>query len=291
MSAGPSSAGPPGAIRPVSPLLPEPAEIVEKRSFGADLHAFRLRLLDPAARPRFDFQPGQFNMVYVPGVGEVAISISSDPDDPDLEHTIRIVGRTTAVIERLGPGDVLGLRGPYGNGWPLQEARFKDVLVVTGGLGCAPVSGAIDYMFRRRASYGHITVLHGVKKPADLVHASRFEAWRRQPDTTVVLTTDQPDRVWRDRTGVVTEHFEEVELDPSRTVVLICGPEVMMRYAIRILRRRGVSDDRIFVSLERNMHCAVGWCGHCQLGPEFVCKDGPIFPVRRLGRFFGVHGL
>lgn len=277
--------------RPVSPLLPEPAQIVDKRSFGPDLHAYRLRLLDPSARPRFDFQPGQFNMVYVPGVGEVAISISSDPDEEDLEHTIRIVGRTTRVIERLGPGDVLGLRGPYGNGWPLLEARFKDVLVVTGGLGCAPVSGAIDYMFRRRASYGHLTILHGVKKPADLVHRARFDAWRREPDATVLLTTDQPDRAWRDRTGVVTELFEEVELDPSRTVVLMCGPEVMMRYAVRTLRARGVPDDRIHLSMERNMQCAVGWCGHCQFGPEFVCKDGPIFPLTRVGRLLEARGL
>lgn len=279
------------APRPVSPLVPEPAEIIEKRSFGPDLHAYRMRLLDPAARPRFDFQPGQFNMVYVPGVGEVAISISSDPDEEDLEHTIRIVGRTTRVIETRGPGDVLGLRGPYGNGWPLLEARFKDVLVVTGGLGCAPVSGAIDYMFRRRANYGHLTILHGVKKPTDLVHRARFDVWRREPDTTVLLTTDQPDRAWRDRTGVVTELFEEVAIDPARTVVLMCGPEVMMRYAVRTLRARGVRDDRIYVSLERNMQCAVGWCGHCQLGPEFVCKDGPIFPVARLGRLFEARGL
>jgi NAD(P)H-flavin reductase len=279
------------SARAPSPLVPEPAEILEKTSFGPDLHAYRLRLLDPGARPRFDFQPGQFNMVYVPGVGEVAISISSDPDEEDLEHTIRIVGRTTRVIERLGPGDVLGLRGPYGNGWPLQEARFKDVLVVTGGIGCAPVGGAIDYMFRRRASYGRITILHGVKKPADLMHRARFEVWRRAPDTRVLLTSDQPDRAWRDRTGVVTELFEEVELDPARTVVLMCGPGVMMRYAIRILRERGVADDRVHVSLERNMKCAVGWCGHCQLGPEFVCKDGPIFPVRRVARWLEVPGL
>lgn len=276
---------------PRSPLLPEPAEILEKRAFGSDLYAYRLRLVDPAARPRFDFQPGQFNMVYVPGVGEIAISISSDPEDEDLEHTIRIVGRVTRVIEGLGPGAVLGLRGPYGNGWPLQQARFKDVLVVTGGLGCAPVSGAIDYMFRRRASFGRITILHGVKKPADLVHRSRFEAWRRESDARVLITSDQPDRAWRDRTGVVTELFEEVEFDPARTVVLMCGPEVMMRYAIRILRTRGLADERIYLSLERNMKCAVGWCGHCQLGPEFVCKDGPIFPLRRVARYLEVHGL
>ena len=272
-------------------LLPEPAEIVEKRSFGSDIHVYRLRTLDRSARARFDFVPGQFNMVYVPGVGEVAISISSDPDDEDLEHTIRIVGRTTRVIARLEAGDVLGLRGPYGHGWPLHAARFKDVLVVTGGLGCAPVTGAIDYMFRRRQSYGHLTILHGVKKSADLVHRTRFEAWRREPDTTVLLTADQPDRAWRDRSGVVTELFDEIQMDPARTVAFLCGPEVMLHYAVRTLRRRGLPDDRIFLSIERNMHCAVGVCGHCQLGPEFVCKDGPIFPYRRLARFFAVRGL
>ncbi len=272
-------------------LVPEPARIVEKRSFGPEIHAYRLRLLDESARPRFDFLQGQFNMVYVPGVGEVAISISSDPEEVDLEHTIRIVGRTTRVIDRLGVGDVLGIRGPFGSAWPLHEARWKDVLVVTGGLGCAPVSGAIEYMFRRRASYGRITILHGVRKPAHLIHHDKFEVWKREPDTQVLLTTDEPDRHWRDRSGVVTELFEEVELEPGRTIVFMCGPQVMMRYAVRILGARGVSQDRIWVSMERNMRCAVGLCGHCQFGPEFVCKDGPIFPFRRIAPFFGVRGL
>jgi len=142
-------------------------------------------------------------------------------------------------------------------------------------------------MFRRRESYGRISILHGVKKPADLVHRDRFERWRREPDVQVLLTSDQADRAWHDRTGVVTELFEEVEIDPGRTVVFLCGPEIMMRYAVRILGSRGVSRDRIFASLERNMKCAVGLCGHCQLGPEFVCKDGPIFPFARIERFFG----
>jgi NAD(P)H-flavin reductase len=275
----------------MSHLAPEPAEIVEKRSYGPHIHAYRLRLLDPSARPRFDFVPGQFNMVYVPGVGEAAISISSDPADEILEHTIRIVGRVTRVIDGLGVGDVLGLRGPYGTGWPLQEARWKDVLVVTGGLGCAPVAGAIDYMFRRRAHYGHITVLHGVKQPADLIHRERFELWRRQPDTEVHLTSDEPDRAWRDRLGVVTELFDEVDFEPARSVLLLCGPEVMMRIAARRLRERGMPAERIFLSLERNMKCAVGLCGHCQLGPSFLCKDGPIFPLARVAPFFGVPNL
>ena len=272
-------------------FVPEPAEIVGTQSFAPDLHAYALRTLDPAARPRFDFVPGQFNMVYVPGLGEVAISLSSDPDDESLEHTIRIVGRTTRAIAALSVGDVLGLRGPFGRGWPLREAEGQDVVVVTGGVGCAPVGGAIDYVFRRRDRYGHVTVLHGVKKPGDLAHRDRFDGWRRQPDTTVLLTTDRPDRTWRDRTGVVTGLFDEIELDPGRSIAFLCGPEVMLRYATATLRRRGLAADRIFLSLERNMHCAVGVCGHCQLGPAFVCKDGPILPYSRLAPFLRVPNL
>jgi sulfhydrogenase subunit gamma (sulfur reductase) len=230
-------------------------------------------------------------MVYMPGIGEVAISLSSDPEDETLEHTIRIVGRVTRAIAALGVGDVLGIRGPYGNGWPLMEARYRDLLFVTGGLGCAPVSGAIDYVFRRRENYGHVTILHGVKQPADLIHHDRFEHWRRQPDARVLLTSDQPDRQWRDRVGVVTELFDEVELDPDRSLLLMCGPEVMMRIASRTLHQRGLGQDRMYVSMERNMKCAVGLCGHCQFGPSFVCKDGPIFPMSQVARFFWTRGL
>jgi len=272
-------------------LVPQPAEIVEKRSFAPDIHSYRLRFLDPTARLCFDFLPGQFNMVYVPGVGEIAISIASDPDDEDLEHIIRIVGRTTRVVDRLEAGDVLGLRGPYGSPWPLQEARWKNVLVMTGGLGSAPVIGAIDYMFRRHSNYGRITVLHGVKQPTDLIHRERFEGWRREPNADIHLTSDQPDRAWRESVGNVTQLLDEVELDPTHRIVFMCGPQGMVLSAIDMLRSRGISQDRIYISLERNMKCAVGFCGHCQLGPEFVCKDGPVLPYRRIAPFFGVDGI
>jgi NAD(P)H-flavin reductase len=275
----------------VNPLLPEPARIVEKRSFGRDIHVYRLEFERRETRARFHFTPGQFNMLYVPGVGEVAISISSDPDEETLDHTIRIVGRVTRVIAGLEVGDSLGVRGPYGNGWPLELARDQDLLFVTGGLGCAPVAGAIDYVFRRRAHYGHVTILHGVKKAADLIERERFESWRRHPHTRVLLTSDEPDRHWRDRTGVVTELFDEIEFDPARTLLFMCGPEVMMRYAARNLGERGLTAQRMYLALERNMRCAVGLCGHCQLGPRFVCKDGPIFALPEIAPFFRTAGL
>jgi sulfhydrogenase subunit gamma (sulfur reductase) len=275
----------------VNPLLPEPARIVEKRSFGRDIHVYRLGFERRETRARFHFTPGQFNMLYVPGVGEVAISISSDPDEQTLEHTIRIVGRVTRVIAGLEVGDALGVRGPYGNGWPLEPARDRDLLFVTGGLGCAPVAGAIDYVFRRRERYGRVTILHGVKKAADLIERERFESWRRHPDTRVLLTSDEPDRHWRDRTGVVTELFDEIEFDPARTRLFMCGPEVMMRYAARNLGERGLPAEQMYLALERNMRCAVGLCGHCQLGPRFVCKDGPIFALPQIAPFFRMAGL
>ena len=163
--------------------------------------------------------------------------------------------------------------------------------MVTGGLGCAPVTGALEYIFRRRTNYGRVSIMLGVKKATDLIHNDRFELWRREPNTRVLLTSDQPDRAWHHRLGVVTELFEEVEMDAKRTVAFLCGPEIMMHYAIRILHKRGLPEDRIFLSMERNMKCAVGLCGHCQFGPEFVCKDGPIFPFQRIAPYFGVRGL
>ena len=165
-------------IKTTNPYLIHPATIVERKQDATDIVSFRLRLNDAKVRKRFRFQAGQFNMLYLFGVGEVAISIVSDPREPEfLDHTIRVVGRTTQVMGRMNVGDVLGIRGPFGQGWPMEEATGKDVLVVTGGLGCAPVAGAIEYMFRRRGEYGTIKILHGVKAPHDLLYRERFDAW------------------------------------------------------------------------------------------------------------------
>lgn len=276
----------------MNPYLIHPATIVEKTQEARDIFTYRLRFLDQAARRGFRFAGGQFNMVYAFGVGEVAISIVSDPEDPELlDHTIRIVGRTTQAIGRLGPGDSLGIRGPYGRGWPLEKARGKDVVIITGGLGCAPVVGAIEYIFRRRDNYGAVKILHGVKAPHDLLYRERFDAWRRQPDTEVFLSSDQPAKSWQYHIGVVTELFERVQFTPGRTIVLMCGPEIMMRVGIPILVRRGVSESSVYVSLERHMECGIGLCGHCQLGPYFLCKDGPVMRYDTVAPWLGRHGI
>lgn len=267
------------------------ARIVAVRVDAEDMRTFSLRFVDPEVRRDYRFSPGQFNMLYAFGIGEVAISIVSDPDEPStLEHTVRIVGRVTGAMERWQVGEIVGVRGPYGRGWPLEAARGRDVVIVTGGIGCAPVVGVINYIFRRREQYGTLHILHGVKKSQDLLYRERFEVWKREPRTHVYLSADHPDEHWRDRVGVVTGLFDELEVDPS-AVVMMCGPEVMMRYAVRALHKKGFRDDSIYLSLERHMQCAVGLCGHCQLAPHFVCRDGPVFCYSTVRRFFGTAGL
>jgi NAD(P)H-flavin reductase len=240
---------------------------VEKIREAEDIDTYRLRFVDEQVRRSYRFAAGQFNMVYLFGVGEVAISVVSDPDEPEsLDHTIRVVGRVTKAIAQLRPGDKLGIRGPFGHGWPLEAIRGKDIVIVTGGLGCAPV-------------------------PHDLLFRERFDAWRRQPDTQVLLTSDQPDKTWHYHVGVVTELFEQVAVDPARTVVLMCGPEIMMRLGAPILIERGVPATAIYVSLERHMECGIGLCGHCQMGPYFLCKDGPVMSYDRVARILGQVGV
>ena len=278
--------------REVNPYLIHSATIVEKIREAEGIDTYRLRFVDEHVRRSFRFQAGQFNMVYLFGVGEIAISIVSDPDEPEfLDHTIRVVGRVTKAIAHLKPGDVLGIRGPFGVGWPLDKAQGKDVLIVTGGLGCAPVVGAIEYIFRRRNQYGTMKILHGVKTPHDLLYRERFDAWRRHPDTEVLLASDQPDKTWRYHVGVVTELFEQVSMDPAQSIVLMCGPEIMMRLGVPILMRRGMSATAIYVSLERHMECGIGLCGHCQLGPYFLCKDGPVMRYDQVAQWLGRVGV
>lgn len=268
-------------------VIPTPAEIIEKRPEARGISTFSVRIRDASIRRKFRFFPGQFNMLYVFGAGEIPISIVSDPEDPEvLDHTIRAVGEVSGAIERLKKGDVIGLRGPYGTGWPLEAARRHDVVIVTGGLGCAPVVSVINYIARRRADYGRLKILHGVKTPKDLLYRKRFRDWARHPDTEVILTADHPERGWKYRVGFVTNLFDEVEIGKTDSFVMICGPEIMMRLTVKGLLARALSPERIFLSMERNMKCAVGLCGRCQFGPEFVCRNGPVFPYARIRGWF-----
>lgn len=266
-------------------MAPAPVPIARVTRETRDTFTLRFDMSDrPGGLP---FLPGQFNMLYVFGVGEVPISISGDPGRPqELIHTIRAVGTVTGAMRALKRGAHLGIRGPFGRGWPLEHAIGQDVLIVAGGLGLAPLRPLIYEGLRRRAEFRRLAILYGARTPADLLYPRELERWRARFDIRVLVTVDRADPEWRGRTGVVTALFDALELDASSTVAMICGPEVMMRFTVRELTARGLAEDRIYVSLERNMKCAVGLCGHCQYGPLFVCRDGPVHRFDRVGWLF-----
>jgi NAD(P)H-flavin reductase len=229
----------------------------------------------------YAFEPGQFNMLYQFGVGEVAISISSDPGHPDrLAHTIRHVGRVTNAMRALGPGDEIGVRGPFGRPWPLDEAKGGDLLVIAGGVGVCPVRPAIEWAMRNRDAYHRLILLLGARTPDLLPYRDQLEEWIRHMqrlDVELHLTVDQADPSWPYGVGVVTALFPKAKVEAVRTTAFMCGPEIMMRFAGDGLLDLGVPAARIWVSTERHMECGIGLCGHCQLGPWFVCSDGPVF--------------
>jgi len=262
-------------------MLPAAHRVLRARRELSDVWTIEL---DPGPGG-FAFGPGQFNMLYAFGVGEAAISISGDPARHDrLVHTIRAVGKVSAALTRLGSGDMLGVRGPFGSGWPVEEAEGSDVVVIAGGLGLAPLRPALCRLLAERRRYGRIVLLCGARGPEDILFRAEIEHWRRQLDLEVEVTVDHAGREWRGHVGVVTRLIARAAFDPHHTVALVCGPEVMMRFAAIELRNRGVPADAIFVSMERNMKCAIGHCGHCQFGGDFVCKDGPVASWARLGR-------
>lgn len=264
-----------------APQVPTMVRVLERQSHSADVFSLTLDL----PRPGWTFAPGQFNMLYAFGVGEAAISLCGDPTDAGVRHTIRAVGSVTNALSGLQPGGSVGLRGPYGSAWPLAAARGADVVLVAGGLGLPPLRPTIYHLLRQRQDYGRIALLYGSRTPADVLYAAELEQWRRRGDFQVLATVDRGDAAWPGAVGMVTALFAQLRLDPLRTVGLMCGPEVMMRFAVREFQARGVGDDRLYLSLERNMQCAVGFCGHCQFGPSFVCMDGPVFRYDRIQRF------
>jgi NAD(P)H-flavin reductase len=251
-----------------------------------EVATFSLAFQDRARHDAYQIEPGQFNMIYLPGVGEVPISVASAPGEgPTIDHTIRFVGKVTQAIGNLGPGAVVGLRGPFGRGWPIDRARGRDVLIVAGGLGLAPLRPAIKTLLARRDLYGRLCVLYGARQPADLLYASEYPDWQRQ-GMELEITVDRAPETWHGHVGVVPILFERLQLAPERTIVLTCGPEILMRFTVTEAQNRGIADSEIYYSLERNMHCAIGLCGHCQLGPAFLCKDGPVFSHLELAPFF-----
>ncbi|MEZ5453170.1 MAG: FAD/NAD(P)-binding protein [Thiothrix sp.] len=272
--------------------LPHEAEIVERIQEAPDIFTLRLQFTDPYQQASYSFAPGQFNMLYLHGVGEVPISIVSDPDNANLyDHTIRVVGRVTRAMAALQAGDYIGVRGPYGRGWPMAEAEGRDVLLITGGLGCAPVVSVINFMQQRRERFARLIIMQGVKHANDLIWREQYAAWAQLPDTQILLAANETTPHWAFDKGFVTDLLDKAVFEPDNAIAMLCGPEIMMQVASQRLLQHQVAADDIWLSMERNMHCAVGHCGHCQFGGQFICKDGPVFPLPAISRLLGVKGF
>lgn len=226
----------------------------------------------------FRFKPGQFNMVYVFGVGEAAISISSSPFNPKtLIHTIHKVGTVTSALSKCKKGDYIGIRGPFGSSWPVEAGIGKDMCIIAGGIGLAPLRPVIYSMFKNRKDYGKIYILYGARTPQDLLYRVELEQWAKLFDVEVHVTVDSGDQSWKGNIGFAAQLLTYLELDKKNTVSMVCGPEMMMKFTIEDILEKGLMEENIYLSLERNMKCAIGLCGHCQFGPKFICKEGPVF--------------
>jgi len=272
--------------------MPYEAEIIKRTQECSNVFTVHLRFTDPSVQAAYRFSPGQFNMVYLYGVGEVPISIVSDPQEEFLlGHSIRAVGRVTEGMAKLQVGDRVGIRGPYGRGWPLQQARGQDVVLMTGGLGCAPVVSVIDYIMRRRNEFGRVVIMQGVKHEADLIWRKQYERWSEMPDTQVLLAADVAGPKWPWLVGRVIGLLDQAVFDHDNSMVMMCGPEMMMKFTVENILQRGIKERDIWLSMERNMQCAVGHCGHCQFGDKFICKDGPVFPYTEIKQLFGRKGF
>lgn len=266
-----------------NPYKPEPAIIKEVRRETYDTTTYVLEFEDKEVQDTYSFSPGQFNMMTLLGIGEAPISISSHPDEGSFfQHTVRHVGDVTNRMRLLKPGQKIWMRGPYGTGWPMEILSRKDLLIIAGGIGLAPLRPVIEAVMLDRAEYGEVEVLYGARTPDDMLYTQEFNRWSEK--MRFRKTADRVDdrSKWDGSVGVVTQLFEGMKVQARNTVVLTCGPEVMMQFAVKGLLERGFCSEQIYVSLERRMECGVGKCGRCQIGPKFVCKDGPVFAFAEL---------
>lgn len=233
------------------------------------------------------FQAGQFNMLYVFGTGEIPISVSGDPAKPyRLIHTTRAVGTVTRAMSGMREDDVIGVRGPFGSHWPLEQIEGSDVVIVSGGIGLAPLRPAIYQLLANREKFGRLVLMYGARTQEEMLYVPELEKWSSRFDMDVHVTVDRVTGEWHGNVGVVTTLIRHAPFDPVTSVALVCGPEIMMRFAIQELGRRGVTADRIYLSMERNMKCGTGFCGHCQYGSKFICKEGPVLRYEEIERFF-----
>lgn len=269
-------------------MAPVPYRVVGKRQDTADTWTLELEPGSGAPQP---FEPGQFNMIYAFGVGEVPISICGDPGGAGpLEHTVRAVGPTTQAICASRPGDFLGVRGPFGSAWPTAAAERRDLVVIAGGIGLAPLRPVLLRAAARGGAYRRVILLYGGRSPDQLLYGGELEGWR-QAGIAVELTVDSATGDWRGGVGTVTTLLDTAGIEGKTTCAMLCGPEIMMRFAIAGLRERDVDPADIHISMERNMECAIVSCGHCQFGPTLICRDGPVLRFSEVEPWLEVREL
>ena len=267
-------------LKEESHYLPRLAEIVRVEKLTETEKLFEVRLKDGS---ELGHKPGQFVMVSVFGVGEAPFSVCSSPTKKgSFELCIRAVGNVTNALHRLEPGAVIGIRGPFGNGFPLDVLRGKDILFVAGGLGLAPLRSLINYALDRREEFGRLIILYGCKTPSELLFRDELARWEKRDDVNFLVTVDRPDDSWDRHVGVITTLFPKITIDPERTMAVVVGPPVMYRFVALECIQKGIPESHIFMSLERHMKCGVGKCGHCQINGKYVCQDGPVFTLSQL---------
>ena len=271
-------------------MLPLPYRVVQRGVETRDSATLWLEPVDGALAP---FEAGQFTMLYAQGVGEVAISISGDPTvrDPVLVQTIRDVGAVSRALHDAGRGTLVGVRGPYGTGWDVASAAGQDLVIAAGGVGLAPLRPLVLSVLANRAAFGRVVLIAAARAPEEFLFRAQLAGWAMRDDLELEQTIDEPARGWDGPIGFVTDPLGRLEVDPARTVAFLCGPEAMMRFGADVLLRKGIAPDRIRVSLERNMKCGVALCGHCQLGPLLVCRDGPVVSYDRVAPLVTVREL
>jgi NAD(P)H-flavin reductase len=282
----------PGLARPeplcgADTMTPVPVRIRDVHAENFNTRTFVMQFEDEEGRKAYRWAPGQFNMLYVPGVGEAAISISSDPDERHvLEHTIRMTGSVTRAIERVGKGGVIGLRGPFGRGWPIDRLDRGDVVMVAGGIGLAPLKPMVYWLRRHRDRFRRVVLLFGCRSPDDRLYVDELQQWQSDEVIDVLVTVDNATDGWVGPVGVVTNLLRRVRVSADQTTVMVCGPRILNRVAAWSFLQLHVPPERVYLSLERNMNCGFGQCGHCQMGSKFVCKDGPVFAFSEIADFY-----
>ena len=273
----------------IDQMTPVPFHV---RSVREELaHTFTLELEPPNGE--FNFLPGQFTMMYAFGIGEVPISISSRSSNKGaILQTIRRTGAVTNALGRLKPGAYVGIRGPYGTSWPMDKAEGRDLLIIGGGIGLAPLRPAIYHALENRDRYNQVIILYGTRMPADILFKKELDLWTNRDDVTALVTVDAADRGWHGSVGVVTRLLGRVDFDPQNTTAMVCGPEIMMTVsAQRLMDDYDMPPEDLYVTMERNMKCGIGICGHCQFGSKFICTDGAVFPYSEVGDQLQIKGV